>query len=161
MKDVEAKTCEAIIRLLKGRQELQNFTFRKQSSEAAIKNADVIVSAKRGAEAVLYSGVYTVTATVTLQMRVEKRGKAPDAFETAKGAISEVFQQLGTGFRGENAMTVARQLSAATSSFTCYDFVLSDVDSTPEATGHKVVWTLNLDAMPYTEAQAPVIRTQH
>jgi len=140
---------------------LSGFTFKEQHGETPKRNADIVVSAKRGEEVVPRTAIYKMDMEINLSMRVKTGSKSQSAFENAKGAIAETFNQLWSCFPTEPTLTIARKLTSAVAGLTVFGGATGEGDSTPGDMKHQFRLSFTLDAMAASVKMAQVIRAPH
>lgn len=148
--DLEGKASAAMIALLQTSQELQVCKFTPQADETPREDGQFVVNAKRGDEVAPPSGVWKVILTIDLRVKLRKGGLSLDAFLALTAAASAQMEQ--------HWLLLAQNLTSMRNDWHCYDARLTDVDKTPEESAHHAQWTLELDAMPVTFAQAETLK---
>jgi hypothetical protein len=138
---LERKLEKALSARLKQQPLLAKLRIKLNTDESAKVNQDLVIKATRGEQNPSFSGIFDMSATVSLVMEQRNSVDTLPQFVAFTAALEEILC-------GVPAYTLAAQLSTMVSNFHCYEITVVDCDDTPQEKAHSCIWTLTAIAMP-------------
>lgn len=146
--DLEGKTEQAFIAWLKTSPALSARIIVPSADESPKQNGTITVKAKRGTESSEGTGVWFVDVEIELQLRI-KKGAGSDSLSDFRSVRASIAERLEIQWR-----IMSRNLSSVASNFHCYYYKIMSSAHDPSDGQHHSLFTLQIEAMPITFAQA-------